>query len=240
MSRTLRVIIWVLRPLLMVITRRDWQGAEKLPEPGYVIAVNHLSWTDPVLFGHWLVDHGIAPRFLAKDPLFAVPGLGAILRATQQIPVYRGTAGAAQSLRAAIDAVNEGAVLTIYPEGTMTRDPAGWPMSGRTGAVRIAHATGRPLVPIAQWGPQQILWPYARRPRLFPRATIHVRVGDPLDLSELGDHPTEAQIVAATERLMDAITDLLADIRGERPTTPRIDIHTLGTPRTSYRPEEER
>lgn len=240
MSRTMRVIVWVLRPLLMVLTRRDWQGAEKLPEPGYIIAVNHLSWTDPVLFGHWLVDHGIPPRYLAKDPLFGVPGLGPILRATQQIPVYRGTAGAAQSLRAAIDAVNEGGILTIYPEGTMTRDPAAWPMSGRTGAVRIAHATGRPLVPVAQWGPQQILWPYAKRPRFFPRATIHVRVGDPLDLSDLGDHPTEAQIVAATERLMDAITDLQADIRGERPTTPRIDIHTLGAPRTSYRPEEER
>ncbi|MFD1859789.1 1-acyl-sn-glycerol-3-phosphate acyltransferase [Aeromicrobium camelliae] len=240
MSRTMRVIIWVLRPLLMVLTRRDWQGADKLPEPGYIIAVNHLSWTDPVLFGHWLADHGIAPRYLAKDPLFRVAGLGPILRATHQIPVYRGTAGAAQSLRAAIDAVDEGGILTIYPEGTMTRDPAAWPMSGRTGAVRIAHATGRPLVPVAQWGPQQILWPYAKRPRIFPRATIHVRVGDPLDLSDLGAHPTEAQIVAATERLMDAITDLQADIRGERPTTPRIDIHTLGAPRTSYRPEEER
>lgn len=236
----MRVVIWVLRPVLMVLTKRDWQGSEKLPEAGYVLAVNHLSWTDPILLGHWMADHGIAPRYLAKDPLFAVPLLGKVLRNTQQIPVFRGTAGAAASLRAAIEAVREGGIITFYPEGTMTRDPAAWPMSGHTGAVRVAHATGRPLVPVAQWGPQQILWPYGKRIRLLPRATIQVRVGDPLDLSDLGETPSEEQIVAATDRLMDAITDLQAQIRHERPVAPRIDVHTLRAPRTSYGPKEER
>ncbi|TSD58191.1 lysophospholipid acyltransferase family protein [Aeromicrobium piscarium] len=240
MPRTLRVVVWILRPLLMVLTKRDWRGAERLPEPGYVIAANHLSWTDPVLLGHWMVDHGIVPRYLAKDPLFRVPVLRRILLNTQQIPVYRGTEGAAESMRAAVDAVAAGGIVTIYPEGTMTRDPEVWPMSGRTGAVRVALATGRPLVPIVQWGPQDILFPYDKRLRLFPRRTYRVLVGEPVDLDDLGADPNEAQIVAATGRLMDALTDLLAEVRGERPTGPRIDIHTLGAPRTGYRPEEER
>lgn len=223
----------------MILTKRDWRGAEKLPEPGYVLAVNHLSWTDPVLFGHWMVDHGITPRYLAKDPLFEVPLLGGLLRRTHQIPVYRGTSEAIVSLKDAITAVGSGGVVTFYPEGTMTRDAAAWPMTGRTGAVRVAHASGRPLVPVAQWGPQQIMFPYSKRVRLFPRVTIHVRVGDPLDLTELGDHPTEEQIHRATDQLMDAITELLVDIRGERPTTPRIDVRKLDPPSTRYRPEEE-
>lgn len=232
----LRVIVFFLRPLFGVVTRQDWRGAERLPTGGYVIAPNHLSYVDPLLFAHWEVEQGIAPRFLAKDTLFALPVLGSILRRAGQIPVYRGTAVATDSLRAAIAAVEAGQVITIYPEGTMTRDPDGWPMSGRTGAVRLAHLTGCPLVPVAQWGPQEIMWPYRREFRLFPRKTMRVQVGEPLDLSDLGEHPTEEQLRAATDRLMDALTALLADVRDELPTGQRIDVRSLGTPKTTYAP----
>jgi len=241
MSRTrpmpplLRVIVWILRPVLILVTKRDWRGAENLPRTGgFVLAPNHLSYVDPFMLGHWMADHDIPPRYLVKDPLFAVPVVGAILRKARQIPVYRGTGAAADSLRAAIDAVADGGVVAIYPEGTMTRDPRGWPMTGRTGAVRTAHETGAPLVPVAQWGPQAIMWPYRREFKLFPRKTMHVRVGLPLDLSDLGENPTEEQLHAATERLMDAITALQAEIRGELPTTPRIDVRGLKKPKTRY------
>ncbi|MFS0886232.1 lysophospholipid acyltransferase family protein [Aeromicrobium sp. 179-A 4D2 NHS] len=241
MSRTrplppvLRVVVWILRPLFMVVMRRDWRGEEHLPrEGGYVLAANHLSYIDPFVLGHWLVDHDIPPRFLVKDPLFSIPVIGRLLVAARQIPVYRGTGAAAQSLSAATEAVREGGIIAIYPEGTMTRDPEAWPMSGRDGAVRIALATGAPLVPVAQWGPQQIMWPYRREFRLLPRKTMHVRVGAPIDLSGLGPDATAQQVHEATERLMDAITDLQAQIRGERPTAPRIDVRTLKKPKTRY------
>lgn len=241
MSRTrplppvLRVVVWILRPIFMVVTKRDWRGDEHLPRSGgYVLAANHLSYIDPFMFGHWLVDHDIPPRFLVKDPLFAVPVIGRLLRMAEQIPVYRGTGAAAQSLRAAVDAVEAGSIVSIYPEGTMTRDPEAWPMSGRDGAVRTAHAAGVPLVPVAQWGPQQIIWPYRREFKLFPRKTMHVRVGAPLDLSDLGEQPTQAQFHAATDRLMDVITALQSQIRGEVPSSPRIDVRTLRKPKTRY------
>lgn len=241
MSRTrplppvLRVVVWILRPFFMLVMKRDWRGEEHLPRSGgFVLAANHLSYIDPFTFGHWLVDHDIPPRFLVKDPLFAVPVIGRLLRMAEQIPVYRGTGAAKESLRAAMEAVEAGSIIAIYPEGTMTRDPAAWPMSGRDGAVRTAHAAGVPLVPLAQWGPQQIMWPYRREFRLFPRKTMHVRVGPPIDLSGLGENPTQAQLHEATERLMDAITALQAQIRGEVPTTPRIDVRTLKKPKTRY------
>jgi 1-acyl-sn-glycerol-3-phosphate acyltransferase len=238
--RTLRVIVFFLRPVLMVLTKRDWQGQERLPAGGFVLAPNHISHVDPFLISHFMVDQGIAPRFLAKDTLMDLPVGGRILRSAEQIPVFRSTEGAAESLRAAIAAVEAGSVVTIYPEGTITRDPAAWPMSGRTGAVRVALATGRPLVPVMQWGPQEMLWPYTKRPRLFPRATIHVRVGEPIDLSDLhGRDVTEQALREATGRLMDALTAMMAEVRGELPSTPRIDVHTLGRPRTNYRRMEQ-
>ena len=235
--RTMRLIVLFIRPLLMVLTKRDWQGQEKLPAGGFVLAPNHISHVDPFLISHFMVDQGISPRFLAKDTLMSLPVGGRILRNAEQIPVYRSTAGAAESLRAAIAAVEGGSVVTIYPEGTITRDPAAWPMTGRTGAVRVALATGRPLVPVMQWGPQDVLWPYSKKLRLFPRKTIHVRVGDPVDLSDLeGQQLTEQLLDTATTRLMDALTAMMAEVRGELPTTPRIDVHSLSRPKSNYKP----
>ncbi len=235
--RTMRLIVLFLRPLLMVVTKRDWQGQEKLPSGGFVLAPNHISHLDPFLISHFMVDQGISPRFLAKDTLMSLPVGGRILRNAEQIPVYRSTGGAAESLRAAIAAVESGSVVTIYPEGTITRDPGAWPMTGRTGAVRVALATGRPLVPVVQWGPQDLLWPYSKKLRLFPRKTIHVRVGDPVDLSDLeGRELTEELLDTATNRLMDTLTAMMAEVRGELPSTPRIDVHTLSRPKTNYKP----
>ena len=232
-----RVIKHILRPILMVVTKRDWQGTEKLPpDGGFVLAPNHISHLDPILISHFMLDHNIAPRFLAKDPLFEVPVIGWILRKAEQIPVYRTSGGAAASLRDAAAAIEAGHVITVYPEGTITRDPAAWPMSARTGAVRLALMTGAPLIPVMQWGPQEILWPYSKRVRLFPRKTLHVRVGDPVDLSDFqGEELTEELLHAASDRLMDDLTALMAQVRGELPATERIDVHTLGKSRTTYK-----
>ena len=65
----------------------------------------------------------------------------------------------------------------IYPEATITRDPGLWPMTGKTGAARVALVTGAPVIPIAQWGAQDVLAPYGKRLRLLPRKTMHLRPG---------------------------------------------------------------
>jgi 1-acyl-sn-glycerol-3-phosphate acyltransferase len=234
-SRTLRVIVFILRPWLMVLTKRDWRGGHNLPSGGFVVAPNHLSHVDPLLVAHYLVDHGIPPRFLAKDTIMAVPVLGRILTNTGQIPVFRGSKDAAKSLSAAIAAVNEGHAISIYPEGTITRDSAAWPMSGRTGAVRVALATRKPLIPMMQWGAQDILWPYSKKLRLFPRKTVHVHVGEPIDLSDLYDKEVTEQVLhEATDRLMNTLTEMMSTVRGEVPTTPRIDVHTLAKSNRTY------
>lgn len=239
--RITRVIRFFLRPLLIALTKRDWKGMENLPDGGFVLAPNHLSHVDPFLIAWFMLDHNVPPRFLAKDTLMSLPVGGRILRNAEQIPVYRSTEGAAESLRAAIAAVNDGKVVTIYPEGTITRDSAAWPMTGRTGAVRVALASGKPLVPVMQWGPQAILWPYTKLPKIFPRKTFQVRVGKPMDLSAYEGKPlTEELLHAATDELMDTLTAMMAEVRGELPSTPRIDVRTLGKPRTNYQGQNDK
>ena len=240
--RAIRGFAFFVRPWVMVLTKRDWQGQENLPtDGGYVLAPNHVSHIDPVLVGHFMFDHDLPPRFLAKDSLFAVPLLGRLMRAAQQIPVYRSTGGGHEALRAAVAAVEAGEVIIVYPEGTISRDPDGWPMSGRSGAVRIALTTGRPLVPLMQSGAQEILRPYTKRPRLFPRKTITIRVGPPVDLADLAGRPlTDELLDEATERLMDVLTAMMAELRGELPSSPRIDVRSLRSRSSTDRSSTDR
>lgn len=227
--RALRVVRFLLRPILMRLTRRDWQGQENLPATGgFVLAPNHVSHLDPFLIGHFMLDNNVAPRFLAKDALFSIRIIGRLMRAADQIPVPRGTAGAAESLDAACQAVDDGKPITVYPEGTITRDPDAWPMTGHTGAVRIALRTGKPLVPMMQWGAQRILWPYHKLPKIFPRKTIVIRIGEPIDLSTYANKPiNDSTLREATAVLMDRLTQMQADVRGEHPSTEPIDVHRI-------------
>lgn len=223
------IALW-LRPLLKLIARHEWDGVEKLPDEGFVFAINHLSWVDPFTLALFQYDNNIPPRYLAKSSLFELPIAGWILHKTGQIPVYRATGRANEAFSAAIDVINSGDPVVFYAEGTITRDPDLWPMSGKTGPVRVALETGKPLIPIAQWGAQNIWYPYSspKTIRIFPRRTIQIKVGDPVDLSDLaGQEITNDILHEAADRMMDAITALLIDIRGEKPTSPRLDSQAI-------------
>jgi 1-acyl-sn-glycerol-3-phosphate acyltransferase len=117
----------------------------------------------------------------------------------------------------------------------MTRDPDLWPMTGKTGAARIALESGAPLVPVAHWGVQKIMRPYKMELNLLPRRTITVVAGPPVDLDDLRDQPiTEEILQIATHRVINTITEMLAELRGEpapagrwdRRANERIDYNT--------------
>ena len=219
---------------MLLITRRDWRGAEHLPPTGgFVVSPNHISYADPLAFAHFLYDNGHPPYFLAKESVFRIPVIGRILRGADQIPVYRGTSQAVEAFRAAVAAVGEGKCVPIFPEGTLTRDPGLWPMTGRTGAARVALTTRCPVIPVAQWGPQDLLAPYGKRPHLFPRRTMHVWAGPAVDLSDLYAQPIDrATLQEATDRIVTAITGLLEQIRGEKAPVRRFDPRIAGVAQT--------
>lgn len=208
---------------MLAMTRRVWRGVENLPtDRGFIVTANHVTNLDPLTFAHFLYDNGFAPRILAKASLFEVPVLGPVMRATGQIPVHRNTADAGRSLDAAAAALDAGECVAVFPEGTLTREPDLWPMAGKTGIARLALTSRAPVVPVAQWGAHHLLARYGKLLKPFPRKTVTVVAGPPVDLSDLYDRPLEAAVLReATERVMTAITAQLEEIRGERAPAER-------------------
>jgi 1-acyl-sn-glycerol-3-phosphate acyltransferase len=106
-------------------------------------------------------------------------------------------------------------------------------MAGKTGAARVALETGCAVIPVAQWGPQEILPPYSKSLSLLPRKTVHVLAGPPVDLDDLRGEPITSTVLrAATDRILDTITAQLAELRGELPPATRFDPDQAGVPRT--------
>ena len=210
----------ILHPGLRLLIKCRWAGKENIPKTGGIIlAPNHMSYVDWATIA--LFADGYAhryPVFMIKSPIFEVKVIGPLMYKFGQLPVYRGRGDAGLVLKQAEQALRAGAAVIVYPEGTATRDPGLWPMVGKTGAARLALTTGAPVIPIAQWGAQHIL-PYgSKKPALFPRKTVRMVAGPPVDLSAYtGQRLGASTLRAATADIMADITSLLAGIRQETP-----------------------
>jgi 1-acyl-sn-glycerol-3-phosphate acyltransferase len=204
-------------PFGWLSARPRFVGLEHIPrQGGAVIAANHISHVDPIYSALAVHIARRVPRFLAKDSLWRVPLLGTILRSTGQIPVFRGTADAKASLREGTAALEGGKALIVYPEGTISRDPAHWPMQPRTGVARLALSSGVPVVPMVHWGTQAVLDGYRKRYRPLPRTTVTVRCGEPVDLSAYRGRTVDAAVLReVTDLIMGRVRDLLAEVREE-------------------------
>jgi len=219
-------VVWLLNQVLKRVTRHAWQGQQHIPASGGVVfVVNHISNLDPLVFGQFLAYAGRYPHYLGKASLFRVPVVGRIITACGQIPVERGTANASQALSRAVEAVREGKTVTVYPEGTITLDPDLWPMQGKTGAARLALEANVPVIPVATWGGHEVMGAKKMHwPRLLPRRTLRVIAGEPVDLDDLrAQRATPAVLRQATDRIMRAVTALVAELRGEEAPATLLD-----------------
>ncbi|HIW29233.1 MAG TPA: 1-acyl-sn-glycerol-3-phosphate acyltransferase [Candidatus Luteococcus avicola] len=209
------------------LCRLDWRNRDRVPATGGALVVaNHISNYDPVALGEYLIHSGRWPRFLGKSDIWKAPVVGYFAKACNQIPVERNTRNAGQALKAAEDALAAGELVVLYPEGTITADPDEWPMTPHSGAARLALASRVPVIPVASWGANHIIpGKKLHLPRFFPRKTLSVIAGDPVDLSDLYDLDNQRLAVKiAGERMMRAITDLLEELRGEVAPEERYDI----------------
>jgi 1-acyl-sn-glycerol-3-phosphate acyltransferase len=204
-------------PIGWLVGRTRYEGRQYLPPSGGALVVsNHVSHLDPVISGLIVHRSRRVPRFLAKESLWKVPVLGSALRGSGQIPVHRETADAQQSLRDGIAALNNGKVVVIYPEGTITRDPDGWPMHSRTGVARLALGTDVPVIPCVHWGTREVYDGYHKKFRPLPRKPITVRFGPPVDLSAYRGRAIDAPLLReVTDLLMNEVRELLSEVRGE-------------------------
>lgn len=209
----------VFYPATRLLARTRVRGLHHLPAEGPALLVfNHVSHLDPV-FDAVTVHRGArVPRFLAKSSLWKIPVLGGMLTGVDQIPVYRGTRDAQRSLQDAHGALQRGKVLVIYPDGTITKDPDGWPMTPKLGVAHLALANDVPVIPVARWGTREIYDGYNKRFRPLPRKSVTYQFGPPLDLDEFRGREQDAAVLREVARLaMTRSRELLGEIRGEQP-----------------------
>ena len=212
-----RLCVLIIYPLDTLLFRIRWRGLDRMPPPesgGVIVVANHVSHIDTLLMARVVWQSGRVPRFMVKSPVFGWPVIGRVVRGAGQIPVVRGTSDAASSLHDAVAALNRGEAVVIYPEGTTTKDPAHWPMLGKTGVARLVLlCPDVPVVPIGQWGAQRARF---RLRWLLRRRVSLASVSEPLDLSRFcGKEPTAETLRAITDEIMSAVRDEVADLRGE-------------------------
>jgi putative phosphoserine phosphatase/1-acylglycerol-3-phosphate O-acyltransferase len=216
------------------------EGVQLIPRDGPVIlAANHRSYLDPVVLTGVAFRRGRKPRYLGKKEVFDVPIAGQLMRALGQIRVERGT-GDATPLKLAIEALERGEAIGIFPQGTIPRaeaffDPV---LRGRTGVARLALATEAPVVPIALWGTERI-WPRSHRlPRigeLVARRPVYAKVGEPMYLKPPpGGKESSAAYHELTQQVLERIRDLLPE-SVRNPAPPTREQIQLATPPSSER-----
>jgi 1-acyl-sn-glycerol-3-phosphate acyltransferase len=192
------------------------EGYEHIPRRGpAVLASNHVGYLDFAFVALAPPRPRRRVRFVARREVFRHPVAGPLMRALRQIEADPyGDRG--RAYRQSLAALEAGEVVGIHPEGTIS--PSFHPRTGRTGAARMALATGAPLIPTAVWGSQRLITKW--RPRNLQRGVpIRVAYGPPVAVVP-GDP------VATTERLKADIETLLRrlwDTYPEQPAGPDDD-----------------
>ena len=159
-------------PLFRFLFRGSTQGLEHVPMEGpLVVASNHGSHLDPPLLGHAL---GRPVAFMAKAELFAIPLLGAVIRACGAYPVRRG-ASDREAIRTATAKLEEGWATGVFLDGT--RQANGRVNNPLPGAALLAARSGAPLLPVAIVNSHRALGSGRIWPRLVP---LQLRVGAPI------------------------------------------------------------
>ena len=174
-------------------------GAENIPaESGAMLAGNHTGYADFILLGTGPYLHGERlVRFMAKKSVFDVPVLGWLLKLMKHVPVDRAHGGA--SIAPAVQMLREGNLVGIFPEATISRS---FELANfKTGAARIAHQAGVPLVPCVMWGSQRI-WT-KDLPKHFRDVPVIVRYGEPVHLTGDAEADT-AELKRQMQLLLDA------------------------------------
>src|SRR5574341_158384 len=174
--------------------RARFEGRTKIPWNGAaVIVANHLSLVDI------LVLYGLFRPFkwVAKAELFKIPFVGWNMVLNDYVRIWRGDRESVRRMMTHCrDHLARGSALVIFPEGTRSRDGRMLPF--KDGAFRLAADAGCPLIPIAIAGSEVAL---PKHGLIFrQRATIHVRVLDPLD----------PKAFPAADALKDAARELIA------------------------------
>lgn len=203
---------------------RAW-GLEHVPETGtFITAASHVTMYDVFVPMMSLFHMGRRPRYMAKAEMAKWPLIGRWFQLVGMQPVPRRSGQAKAIEEESIKIITSGRPLTIWPEGTVTRDPKKWVMSLKPGIGYIALESSRRLgrqVPIfcaVTWGAASInqWWPW-------PRKNVVMCYDEQLDYADLladmdswGEEPPADKVSELTMRVFRRMNEVMEEIRGER------------------------
>src|SRR3989441_8439207 len=188
-------ILWLAIFVFHITSRLRLRGFSNVPKEGpFIIASNHLSWTDIPLVPLHMRRKVV---YMAKEEYFSSK-LAWLVRFLGAFPVKRGEADR-QALRAAEQQLKKGNILVIFPEGTRSRTRT--MATAHAGMGMIALRTGVPVVPVAIWGSENALKKLG--------APITISYGQPMVLTPKGKKMTREDIDEATEKVMRKIAEML-------------------------------
>lgn len=204
MERIARTIRWVLRQLAFGYLRLQVTGLEHIPKQGgALIAGNHPNVMDGVLL---LVASPRPIRFLVAEELYFHRYLHAFFQAFGAIPVYRTKSHNGEALRGAVEALERGEVIGIFPEGTTNY--RGSMEVARKGVALLALKTGVPVVPLAIRGSYEAYRPGTTVPKPWP---VFMRFEAPVSYQKAATDPIPEEQVGQTledlrQRVLGAMT----------------------------------
>lgn len=201
----------VLVPVLSLFFSWRLFGVNNIPRSGPVIvACNHISYFDPLCHAFFINRAKRKCRFFAKSELWKNPFLRFVLTHAHQIPVQRGT-GESGPVEKAIEWLERGELVVIYPEATITTNPDLTPMLGKTGVGRVALATGAPVVPVAVWGSHWVR-PKRRKAVQKWRRLIALKAGEPMRFDDLKGRDEAEAAREATDRVVGELDRLVREL----------------------------
>jgi 1-acyl-sn-glycerol-3-phosphate acyltransferase len=191
-----------------ILCRIDAPDIDKVPMKGPLIGyANHSAMIEvPVFFGL------LQPRRItgwAKIELWDYWFFRWIFNVWNIIPIKRGEADTT-ALRKAVEALNEGYIFGLAPEGT--RNVTGQLKRAHPGAVMLALHSGATLLPIAHWGGEN----FTKNIKRLKRTDFHVRIGDPICLKLGGARVTKEMRQQIADEMMYHLAKLMPpEYRGE-------------------------
>ncbi|GHO66455.1 hypothetical protein KSC_053470 [Ktedonobacter sp. SOSP1-52] len=188
--------------LLSLVSRIKLRSRYNIPKEGpFIIASNHLSWTDVPLVPLFIPGKVV---YMAKEELFHGK-VGWLVRFLGAFPVKRGEADR-RALRAADEQLKKGKIFVIFAEGTRSRSHT--LAKGNNGMSYIALRSGVPVLPVAIHGSENVLKKFG--------AKVTITYGKPIVFTpKNGKKVTNEDIEETTKTIMYSIASMLpAQYRG--------------------------